>query len=460
MTADLIVLGAGPAGVGATYRAARAGHDVVTLERSERPGGAAGSFEVGGLRVDHGSHRLHPSVDQRVLDDIARVLGPDLQRRVRNGRIRLTGRWIAWPLKPADLLRNLPRPVASRLAADLVMGPLRRPDADNFASVLRAGLGPTMCDTFYFPYARKLWGLEPEEISAEQARVRVSASSPLKLLAKAFRGKRSPGFFFYPARGFGAISEGLARAAAAEGADLRFGTEVTGVRLDEAGVSVALADGSSVWGGRLWSTIPIPILARIASPAPSDEVLAAAASLEFRSMLLVYLVLDRPRYTSFDAHYIPEGYTPVTRVSEPKNYRDSNLDPVDRTVLCAEIPCSKDDVLWGSDETTLGAVVSDALVASGLPDPAASEIVVRRLSHAYPVYRMGYEEPFRILDGWADAQPRLLTFGRQGLFVHDNSHHALTMACEAVDALRPNGGFDEVAWASARRRFESHVVED
>ena len=460
MTADLIVLGAGPAGVGATYRAARAGHEVVTLERSERPGGAAGSFEVGGLRVDHGSHRLHPSVDQRVLDDIHAVLGPDLQKRVRNGRIRLSGQWIAWPLKPADLMRNLPRPIATRLAADLVTGPLRRPNAENFASVLRAGIGPTMCDIFYFPYARKLWGLEPEEISAEQARVRVSASSPVKLLRKAFRGKRSPGFFFYPRRGFGAISEGLARAAAAEGADLRFGTEVTGVRLDDGGVTVTLANGSTVEGTRLWSTIPIPILARIASPAPPDEVLAAASSLEFRSMLLVYLVLDRSRYTPFDAHYLPESYTPVTRVSEPKNYRDSDLDPVDRTVLCAEIPCTKGDVLWSSDEMDLGGIVRDALVASDLPEPSPSEVVVRRLSHAYPVYRVGFEEPFRILDSWADAQPRVLTFGRQGLFVHDNSHHALTMACEAVDALRPNGGFDEIAWGAARRRFESHVVED
>ena len=32
--ADLIVLGAGPAGVGAAYRTARAGHRVVVLERA------------------------------------------------------------------------------------------------------------------------------------------------------------------------------------------------------------------------------------------------------------------------------------------------------------------------------------------------------------------------------------------------------------------------------------------
>ncbi|HJW36728.1 MAG TPA: FAD/NAD(P)-binding protein, partial [Actinomycetes bacterium] len=59
--ADLVVLGAGPAGVGAAYRTARAGHRVVVLERAPGPGGAAASFELDGIRVDHGSHRLHPA---------------------------------------------------------------------------------------------------------------------------------------------------------------------------------------------------------------------------------------------------------------------------------------------------------------------------------------------------------------------------------------------------------------
>jgi hypothetical protein len=64
------------------------------------------------------------------------------------------------------------------------------------------------------------------------------------------------------------------------------------------------------------------------------------------------------------------------------------------------------------------------------------------------------------LDDWAAAQPRLLTFGRLGLFVHDNTHHALAMAWAAADALRPDGSFDHAAWAVARGRFARHVVED
>jgi protoporphyrinogen oxidase len=176
-------------------------------------------------------------------------------------------------------------------------------------------------------------------------------------------------------------------------------------------------------------------------------------------MLLVYLVVGGERYTDFDAHYLPEEYTPVTRISEPKNYRDGP-DPKTHTILCAEIPCSRDHALWRADPGVLGDVVVDALVASGLPRPEVLGVDVRRLSHAYPIYRVGYERAFGPIDEWATSLPRVVTLGRGGLFAHDNSHHALAMARSAVDALRPNGGFDERAWTEARLRFRTHVVED
>jgi hypothetical protein len=54
----------------------------------------------------------------------------------------------------------------------------------------------------------------------------------------------------------------------------------------------------------------------------------------------------------------------------------------------------------------------------------------------------------------------LLHFGRQGLFVHDNTHHALYMAYAAVKCLKNNGSFDRDQWKVFRQVFDSHVVED
>ena len=77
--------------------------------------------------------------------------------------------------------------IARDLAAKLL--PARPPRGDeSFASVLRRGLGRTICEEFYFPYARKVWGLAPEEMSPIQARRRVSSGSIGKMLKRLLPG--------------------------------------------------------------------------------------------------------------------------------------------------------------------------------------------------------------------------------------------------------------------------------
>ncbi|MGH2625158.1 MAG: protoporphyrinogen/coproporphyrinogen oxidase, partial [Anaerolineales bacterium] len=183
MTAPrVVVLGAGPTGLGAAYRLTRRGRAAVTVcEQARVVGGNAGSFELAGQHVDYGSHRLHPACDPAVLGDLQALLGDDLQTRPRHGRIRLRGRWIHFPLKPMDLALRLPPDFIAGVGRD-ALAKLRRRTAPaledaTFADVLEAGLGRTICRDFYFPYARKVWGCAPTELAATQARRRVGASS-------------------------------------------------------------------------------------------------------------------------------------------------------------------------------------------------------------------------------------------------------------------------------------------
>jgi protoporphyrinogen oxidase len=457
-TRTLSILGAGPAGLGAAYRAAQSGHEVTVLERSDRVGGLAGSFEVGGIRVDHGSHRLHPATEPHLMAELSRLLDGDLQQRQRHGRIYLEGRWIAFPLQAADLVRNLPPSFALAAGRDAALAPLRKPKGETFADLLLAGLGPTMCERFYFPYARKMWGLEPGEIDGEQARRRVSGNAAGKLLRKLTGSGKAGGIFYYPKKGFGQLWEELASAGTRAGADIRRGTTVERVERLPEGFRVT-AGGASVESGLLWSTIPLPVLARLFDPAPPGGVLDAAARLRSRAMVLVYLVLPVAQYTEFDAHYVPDGGTPITRISEPKNYRSGD-DPPERTVLCAEIPCAAGDAIWGTGDAALGRIVQEALAAMDLPAVDPVEVFVKRVPAAYPVYDLGYSESFETLLAWAGSLPGLLTFGRHGLFAHNNSHHALDMGWAAAGALGSDGSFDEEAWASSMAGFASHVVED
>ncbi|HXG43223.1 MAG TPA: FAD-dependent oxidoreductase [Gemmatimonadales bacterium] len=466
------ILGGGPAGVGAAYRLRETGKARVTLlEQQPVVGGNAGSFEAGGQRLDYGSHRLHPACDPAILADIRALLGADLLDRPRHGRIHLRGRFVHFPLQPLDLLLRLDPGFALGTVRDLARKAFRRssPEGESFASVLLANLGPTICHEFYFPYARKIWGRSPDELSGIQARRRVSAGSFAKLVRKivsAVPGFRPPGSgrFFYPRQGYGQISEAYAAAARARGAELWLGTRVT--RLEPPGgpagrwCVIGEQDGlpRSLEADFVWSTLPLPVLARAVAGVP-EEVLQAAARIRYRAMILVYLDLAVDRFTEFDAHYFPDLGIRITRLSEPKRYADRR-EPVGRTTLCAELPCDAEDETWRLDDAALGRLVAEDLARAGLPLPAPPlAAYTRRLRYAYPIYLRGYERHFATLDAWAESLPHLLTYGRQGLFAHDNTHHALFMAYRAVDCLGP-GGFDLDRWRQYREVFATHVVED
>ena len=345
--------------------------------------------------------------------------------------------------------------------------PQARDDMGTFASVLEANLGPTICKDFYFPYARKIWGRAPQELSAIQARRRVSAGSFGKLIGKVLSsvpGLRKPGSgrFFYPRRGYGAITEAFEAGARAGGAEFAMEWRVSGLRRNEDTWTVTASrdeETREFEADFVASTIPLTLLSRFVTPAPPQEVVDAANAMCFRSMILVYLQLPVEKFTEFDAHYFPSADIEITRLSEPKNYA-ALAEPRGSTTICAELPCSQEDPWWSMSDEPLADMVADALSRAEIPLPVApSAVLTRRLTHAYPIYLTGYEQHFGTLDSWASSLDGLVSYGRQGLFAHDNTHHALAMAYGVADCLQ-DGRWDAAKWVRYRKEFEGHVVED
>ena len=466
------VLGAGPAGIAAAYALTKHGKAFVeVLERAPVAGGNSTSFQIDGIWCDYGSHRFHPVADPEVIADVKSLLGDDLLLQPRHGRIRLGGKWIHFPLKPADALLRLPKPFAASLLGDMIFKPFRkkRGGAKTFSSVLYSGLGPTISENFYFPYVRKLWGLDPDKLSVTLAERRVSSGSVGKILAKMARmlpGMKGPttGRFYYPKQGFGQISQAMVAKATDQGAAFKFGADIAKIeRQDNRVTGLVLREGKTnrrVSAEQVYSTIPLTTVVRLMVPPPPPEVIAAANAIRFRGMILVYLILGTDRFTEFDAHYFPETSIPISRMSEPKNY-NSATGPTDRTILCAELPCDPGEKWWDMSDEELGRHYCDWLGQLGLPVTVpVIRCETRRLAHAYPVYDLDYQKNFETVDKWLLGLDGFLSFGRQGLFAHDNTHHAFAMAYAAADVLQKDGALDRKAWATQRHEFESHRVED
>lgn len=467
-----VIVGGGPAGLACGIALLRndPSRCVSIVEKERHPGGIAGGFRREGLFFDYGSHRIHPSASGRVLALLEGLPGLVLRRRRRNGRILIRGRLLKFPPSPADALLRLPPGLSAGIAADQIRGLLGqghggRSGIATFADALESGMGATMAREFYIPYARKLWGLPADGISAGLASRRVPSARPGGLLAKALGGlplisRLDPARYFrYPEGGFGSLAGALAREFESLGGELLTGSRAVSVSpAPGAGATVSTAEGRSLPARFVVWAAPLDTLAGALSPSIPDSVRESAGGLGYRAMTLLYVTIEDGPYTGYDAHYFPDGPFAFSRMSEPRNY-PAPAGP-GRTGLCLELPCATGDDSWRAGPDELLAEVQRGLASTPLPVPAvAGDSWVERITHAYPVYRAGYEKDLEVFSDWISSLGCIIPVGRQGLFAHDNLHHAMETGLSAADRLS-GPGFDREGWLRDLARFRSHCVSD
>ena len=246
MDADVVVVGAGLAGLRCAHVLAQAGRAVVMLEAADAVGGRQRTDEVDGFLLDRGFQVLNPAypavqrwVDVDVLD--LRPFGAGLHVRRERGLVELTH-----PLRaPGGLAATLrsgllsPRAAAlARWAGPAVVAPRRVVAGASAADrPLREGLdragvrGPLRTEVIE-PFLAGVLAEDRGETSEAFARLLV------RMFALGVPG--------VPANGIRALPEQLAGRAHAEGVDVRLGERVTSLRADAGRTVLTLAGGSRV----------------------------------------------------------------------------------------------------------------------------------------------------------------------------------------------------------------------
>ena len=128
LSAETIVIGAGPAGLTTAYRLAKDGHNVLVLEQDPKyVGGISRTVDYKGFLFDIGGHRFF-SKSKEIVDLWDEILPDDFIERPRLSRIYYRGKFFSYPLKAFEALPQT-RPVRkSRLRACPMRCAQRLPD--------------------------------------------------------------------------------------------------------------------------------------------------------------------------------------------------------------------------------------------------------------------------------------------------------------------------------------------
>ncbi len=384
-TLDALVLGAGPAGLGAALALAREGARVAVVEARDEVGGLCVTRRRAGFAYDVGGHI--PFVrDAARLRWLADLLGDDLRRVgrpvacVRDGRI-VRGRYL--DQRPAAAERDAPREPANG-------DPSARAE-------LAARVGGAFVDRVMRPYLEKIDGVPLERIPGERAR---------RLLLD----QAAPDGFVFPARGIGQLMDAMAAAARDAGALLRLRTRLGALRVPGGRMAGARVEGPSgaeeLRSGQAVVAMPAGAAARLAEPAPPP---AAVPEVRMRAVCIVYVEIAAPqgRLTPEPWIQVDDPAVPFARAFEPVNW-SSELAPPGRTVVGLECYCQADDgdPVWGLDDRVLARACARALAEplGWLAAPAAARpLEVLRLPRAYPVPDIAQVPAVRAPALWLDG---------------------------------------------------------
>lgn len=486
MKKNLVIIGAGPAGLTAAYEILeKTGEwNVTILEASQFIGGISRTIEKNGNRFDIGPHRFFSKSDEvnalwnKLMplqgapskDDIAlgrrcslAENGPDPEKtdRVMLRRHRLT--------RIFYLKHFFDYPISIKPATFIAMGLVRTWKAgwsylysaffkrkeNSLEDFYINRFGKVLYQMFFEDYTEKLWGIHPSKIDPSWGAQRVKGLSLWKALVSVFiasNKKKETSLieeFSYPKFGSGQFWTLLADAIRDKGGEIKFNTKVVGLEGENGQVrAVISSNGERIPCDAVFSSMPVKDLVAALGSAP-DDVGRIAAELPYRDLITVTLMVDKlaikndTKYPTLGQYipdvwiYVQERAVRMGRLEIYNNFSPYMVDdPKNHVLFSAEYFCSEGDSLWSMEDGAFIKKCIEELKVAGLisEDAKILDAVHTRTCKAYPAYFGSYAEFGKVRE-WLDGFINLYCIGRNGQHRYNNMDHSMLCGMEAARAL-------------------------
>ncbi len=466
--AEVLIIGAGPAGLTAAYCLTKKMPSVLVIEKDPTyVGGISRTVSYNGFLFDIGGHRFF-SKAKDVVDLWREILPADFIERPRLSRIFYDGKFYSYPLSAFEALFNLgPVKSAHCMASFLYarMFPTKNPRT--LHQWVRNAFGEKLFATFFKTYTEKVWGMSCDEISADWAAQRIKGLDLGVAIKNALvrtlwpkRAKKSGDgdgvktlieSFQYPRKGPGMMWEAAAKKVTERGGRIMLGRTAAKLAYNKTAklwtVTVTTAEGrrETYVARHVVSSAPVRELVEKITPSPISRL--HAGSLRYRDFLTVALIVNKPDAFPDNWIYI---HDPSVKVGRVQNFRSWSPEMVKPGMSCLglEYFCFEGDGLWAAPDEELIALAKKEIGEIGLV--AADDVVdacVVRQQKAYPVYDDTYAANMAVVRRDLEASyPTLYLVGRNGMHKYNNQDHAMMTAMLTAENILAGKRIHDV-WA-------------
>ena len=421
---DTVVVGAGLAGMAT---AVHLPGETLVLEAEGRAGGLAVTDFVDGYGFDITGHWLHMR-DPEVLARFGQ-LAP-MAKVTRKSKILAHERLIAYPFQ--SNLKDLPLSVRTECLAGAMEAHARRAaggsEPERFSDYVRHHFGEGIANEFMFPYNRKLWGVEPEDISHAWCQRFVPVPDLKQILEGALtdaneRAGYNASFSYPVSGGIGAFASAMAGLVP----NIRLSTRVVRVHAEERWLETE--NGNRLSFTNLVSTMPLKTLVKLLVDAPED-VRIAADRLKCTSVDYYDLGVDREVLSGLHWLYLPHPDLPPYRLGCYSNAVPS-MAPSGCSSLYVELANDR-----AVDHDTVLDAVMEVLSATGTEVDRSNAKVWRRrrIPFAYVIYDHNYQAARQQIMSFV-RNKEIQSTGRYGKWVYSSMEDALIDGREAAGRI-------------------------
>lgn len=447
----IVILGAGPTGLGAAYRLQELGHEeFVVLEARAHAGGLASSeTSANGFTYDIGGHVLFSHF--RYFDELFdKMLGDEYQELQREAWVWMMDRFLPYPFQ--NNIKDLPREAVLKCVLGVIEAQKNADRAgtktyETFEELIFGVFGRGIAEYFMMPYNFKVWAHPPKMLGTHWIGERVPVVDLERMITNVVLDRADVSWgpnntFKYPRHG--GTGGMFLRVAAALGNRVRYGAQAVGI--DSKRKRVLLSDGTDEGYDELISTVPVDKLVQSISDAPA-AVLEATALLHHSGSAIVGVGIAQPSPTTKCWMYFPEENCPFYRVTYLSNYSPEVVPDASRQYsLLAEV--SRSDLKPVNLDTVVEEVL-DGFVNTKLLSPADRKDVVDThlitREYTYPIPTIRRDEALSKIQPWLESRA-IYSRGRFGAWKYEigNMDHSVQMGAELANRLVR--GTPELCW--------------
>lgn len=442
----IVIIGAGPCGLGAARRLEEHGHDDwVLFERESYAGGLAASFvDERGFTWDVGGHVLFSHYSE--FDDmLEETCGGELLSHERKSFIKLGQSLVPYPFQ--NNLHHLPKDKALEALSGLRLAPGGKRSM-SLEEWLEATFGAGINQLFMRPYNQKVWATDLSLMASDWIAERISIVDYDQALKSVLSKEDSVDWgpnrtFFFPLRGgTGEIFRRLAVSLPQN--RVVYNTEVVGLDLKKR--TVSLNDSSQVHYDRLISTMPLNELIRQTDNAP-DSIREEAQRLRYSGTYVVGCGFEVPLSADWCWMYFPEPAVPFNRITNFARYSPFNV-PDGKTDRYSAFMCETSfSETKPEEQDKVRQATWKGLYDSGLvlkTAQRASEYVIK-VPYAYPIPTLDRDAALSSIQSYLMRQD-VYSRGRFGAWLYEagNMDHSYRQGIDVVDYILNKK--EEKAW--------------